>query len=402
MAEPLKGGWQQLSDELDLSPSRDAHYEAASWALGRLEDQLGADWLERAIGLKGEDDPFPLGLHALSFHTHALAEALEWALRLDACKTWRGSADFMRDLVRNPHPSRIMHSRSQLSQASCAERLGWPVALEPASDSGSPADLAIQAPSGSLIAEIRVLLPSEFGKDQRQVAQAVTDWLFELGLANGVWIGGHVSRDPTTDERHDFEEFLRREKPHIDAGEVARFTRPDILLEVSERSANASGLTSPPVREDLFTRMVRAITEKAERMQKSGAQWLHVNVLTGLWAFTEWGRGQLEQKLPEMSAALTAALGQSCPEGIILTSAASLAPEDFEDEIVHSQGGIGLRIGVPPLRARESVILPLRQSAAQASTDWLAIANAEQGWLDWALARRGLPSLSEMLNRRQN
>lgn len=386
--------WQQIGEMLDRNPRRDARYQAARWALDTLQGQLGDGWLERAARLS--DDGVPLGLHLLGSHTQALAETLEWALRLEMCQRWDGSADFMRDLVNDPRPSRLLHSRSQLAQASFAERLGWPVALEPGS--GPPADLAFGAPSGPLVTEIRVLTQSDFGRGQREVAEGATDWLFGLGLEHGVWIGGQLAREPSRSERRQIEEFVRRGSARAKAGKRQRFSSAGISLEVSERGSNAPALLSPQVCEELFGRMIRAIAEKAEKMAASGAQWLHVTALTGLWAFTSWGRGQLASKLPTMLSALAEALKDRCPAGIVLTSGASLAPGGIQEEVVRGHVGIALRTAAEPLRARESLIMPLRKEGQPAGDEWLALARTESDWLSWALAKQGLPGLPELLS----
>jgi hypothetical protein len=386
--------WTEIRESFDLNP-RNAYFEAASWALDTLQARLGDEWLGRAVSLSNES--FPLGLHLLGSHTHALAEALEWALRLEMCTDWEGSADFLRDLVSDPRPARILHSRAQLAQASFAARVGWPVSLEPKGDSGVPADLAISAPSGPIVAEVRILTPSEFGRSQRKIAESATDWLFWLGQEHGIWIGGQLRRDPTDEERQEIEDFIRRNAPQVKKGERPQYSRGGITLRLSDRGTGAPGLSSPPVREDLFGRMVRMIAEKAERMQASGGQWLHVTVLTGLWAFTDWGRGSLPSKAPIMSSALKAALGDRCPGGIVLTSAPGLAPEGMKEETAEGPTGISLRIGIQAVRARESLILPLRREVSQAANDWLSLARAEDGWLDWALSERHLPAVKEML-----
>ena len=386
--------WTQIRELLNLS-SRNAHFKtAANWALDTLQGKLGDEWLGRAARLS--DEGFPLGLHVLGSHTHALAEALEWALRLEMSTDWEGSADFLRDLIRDPRPARILHSRSQLAQAGLAARVGWPVSLEPKGDGGAPADLAIAAPSGRIVAEVRILTPSEFGRAQRRVAESTTDWLFWLGQEYGIWIGGQLARDPTEAERKEIEDFVKRETPQAKKGERPRYSSNGIALQLSERGVGAPGLTSPPVREDLFDRMVRVIAEKAERMQVSGGQWLHATVLTGLWAFTGWGRGPLSNKATVMSSALTAALGDRCPAGIVLISASGLASEDMEEGTAKSPAGVSLRVGIQALRARESLILPFRPEARQAADDWLSLARAEADWLSWALAEKNLPTVGEM------
>ncbi len=373
----------------------DARYRAARWALETLQAQLGDDWLERAV--RASDGGFPLNLDLLGAHTHALAEALEWALRLERCRRWDGSADFMRDLIQNPTPGRIRHSQSQLLQASLAERLGWPVVLEPERRPGAPTDLEIVTPSGPMLVEIRVLTPSRFGEDQRAVAEGASNWLFELHIKHGIWIGGRLGRDPDDEERLEIEDFVEREAPNAKAGARPRYASADISLVLTPPGTTAPAVTGPPVREDLFTRMVRTLAAKVERMETTGAGWLHATVLTGLWAFTPWGGGPLADKAPVMSAALSEALGNRLPPGLVLTSAASLAPEDFEEEAAERPAGIGFRTGVSPLRARESLILPFTPVGAAQAARWLEVARSEEGWLPWALSEVGLPSLDEML-----
>jgi hypothetical protein len=190
---------------------------------------------------------------------------------------------------------------------------------------------------------------------------------------------------------------VQRESARAKEGDRPRYSSVEISLEIGARGSDAPAIIGPPVREDLFARMVRVIAEKAERMEVSGAQWLHVTVLTGLWAFTEWGRGPIASKTSAMATALAEALETRCPAGIVLTSAASLAPEDVQEELVRGSPGIGLRLGVQPLRARESLILPFKSNVA-AADDCLALARAESKWLGWALARKGLPSIAELLN----
>jgi hypothetical protein len=99
-----------------------------------------------------------------------------------------------------------------------------------------------------------------------------------------------------------------------------------------------------------------------------------------------------------MSSALADSLMDRCPAGIVLTSAASLAPEGTPEEVVCGEAGIALRLAASPLRAREALILPFHQKARPAGEDWLALARAESGWPSWALDPRGLPDLSSVFS----
>ncbi len=83
-AELPPAGWSEVGEWLDRGERLYARYRVARWALETLQAQLGDDWLERAV--TASDGGFPLNLDLLGAHTHALVEALEWALRLEMCR----------------------------------------------------------------------------------------------------------------------------------------------------------------------------------------------------------------------------------------------------------------------------------------------------------------------------
>jgi hypothetical protein len=62
-------------------------------------------------------------------------------------------------------------------------------------------------------------------------------------------------------------------------------------------------------------------------------------------------------------------------------------------------GAIGLRYPVVPWRAREAIIIPLRDTARPAAEQWRTVFGAERDWLPWALSEMGLPTLEEILPR---
>jgi hypothetical protein len=65
----------------------------------------------------------------------------------------------------------------------------------------------------------------------------------------------------------------------------------------------------------LLWRMVEAIAEKANQMRRSGAGWLHLTTLTGLWAFTSWAQSPLEEQLAVMTTALEGRSVRTSPTG---------------------------------------------------------------------------------------
>jgi hypothetical protein len=73
---------------------------------------------------------------------------------------------------------------------------------------------------------------------------------------------------------------------------------------------------------------------------------------------------------------------------------------DSED-YAEPQGGHALRVVVPPMMARETLVLPLRAGAepiAHARV-WRDLYASEPDWLDHALAQFGLPLTCEIFAR---
>jgi hypothetical protein len=386
--------WNGMAARLKRADRHDAYANAGFWALEMLHERLGEDWLPRAFSKS--DGAFPLALDLLGSHTLALAEALEWAIQLELSTDSNGWADVLRDLRRDPRTARLLHTRAQLTVAAVAARLGWAVELEPSRENRRPADLEFSAPTGTVSVEIRVLTQSLSARERFAAVESESDWLTMLGLKEGVWVGGRLERHLIPSERDAVEDFVRSNAARVAAGERPSLALDGVTLKLASRAADAGALHSPTIKEDLFWRMIGAIAEKAEKMRESGAQWLHITALTGLWRFTVWGQSPLDEKLTIMMSALDDALGDRKPEGIVLRSAAGLATSVTE-ETARTSDGVALRRVIRPLRARETLIMGFSPSAQAAIPAWQALADAEGDWLDWALDRYELPSIGEIL-----
>jgi hypothetical protein len=62
-------------------------------------------------------------------------------------------------------------------------------------------------------------------------------------------------------------------------------------------------------------------------------------------------------------------------------------------------GSIGLRYPVLPWRAREAIVVPLGDSARDATQHWRTLLEAERNWSAWALAEAGLPTFDKIIER---
>jgi hypothetical protein len=387
--------WDDYEALLERANRGPAYHEAAAWALTELRDVLGDDWLRRAAE---SERPPPLlrQLVSLGWHTLALAEVLEWALRLRLVRELPGAAKLRRDLVRNAMEGRTLHTALQLAVAAPAVRLGWAVALEPArAKEDPPADLLVAAPAGDMLIETRVRSESDVTREARHAVNNAMDRLFFIGAKHDVWIEGQLGRFPSESELDDIERCVAVWTSSDTA--AAGWSAEGIALRMVPRHRALGRLTGPPVQTDSWQRLTGALTEKAGRMQRSGAQWLRILPLTGMWAFTSWATQPLERKLEDVVEALTETLGGAAPAGVVLSSGAALHGGDVPEESVVVGSAVAVRRAVTPLRARETLIVPLHGNAAESAKDWVALADAEADWLDWALARQGLPPLTEIL-----
>lgn len=387
--------WTAYEAMLERSVRCDAYRSALAWALHELRSLLDDAWLQRAAAAPRRS-PLLDYLALAPSHTKALAEVLEWALRLGLARDLPGAAKLRRDLVGNPTEGRALHTALQLGVAATAIKLGWRVVLEPA-DGGAaaPADLLIYAPSGHLVVETRVRTEADLTRAHHAAASAAMDCLLLLGVEHDGWIEGRLGRCPSAAELDDMERWLTRWASGPRA--PARWAKDEIDLRVVERDGSRGRLTGPPVRVRPWQRLAGVLTEKAERMQASGAQWLRIEARTGLWASAEWAERSLRRKVSDVAAALVETLGDVAPSGVVVSNAAAMALGDVSEERVAVGDAIGLRRAIAPLRARETLIVPLRDSAASTAADWALLADAEGDWLEWALRQQALPSLDEIL-----
>jgi hypothetical protein len=199
---PTWDGYQALLERAQRGP---AYHETATWALTELRELFGDEWLRRAAE---SDRPPPLLGHLgfVSGHTLALAEVVEWALRLRLVCELPGAAKLRRDLVGNATEGRTLHSALQLTVATTAIRVGWDVALEPARGKDDPpADLLVGAPADGLLIETRVRSEADITREARHAVNEVMDRLFFIGAKHDAWIEGRVERFPWESELDDIE-----------------------------------------------------------------------------------------------------------------------------------------------------------------------------------------------------
>jgi hypothetical protein len=141
------------------------------------------------------------------------------------------------------------------------------------------------------------------------------------------------------------------------------------------------------MRGDTWTRLASRIGEKAKRALESGAEWLRIDVVDGLWQFTEWAQRSLLEKLTTIAVLLRAQTAAPL-RGVVLSSGALQAQGSFEDDEVWLPDGSGAcRRLLPGHRVRETIIVPASEERTPAVEFWNRLYLSEPSWLAWGLAQ---------------
>lgn len=391
---PDPGSWQTWEGLIEGGLRNDAWKSAGRWALGRLNQHLGDNWPGRAW----TKYRIPTFLVWSPAHTIAFAQLLELALRLDLLAGCSGAGKLRRVLRQDPREEQIAHLAIQLELGGLALQHGYGVVFERTRRSEQPLDVEISLQEEAALVETFAILRDE----RSRVAHEAVDDLFE-GIRRIEWRHGLSFRIsfPETMTARESETFL--------AGlEVAAGHRHDMQTTIDiggvavemfpEAHAEGSRLRGPGIGGDLWPRMASLLARKAEQARRSGARWLRLDALQGLWQFTEWSDRPLVEKLSVMLDALGPLL-QANPHihGLVISSGPAMAQGVFENEDVTLGPNRALRRLVDPLRVRETLIVVSNVGPSQSQL-FAELYGGEPLWLGWALASYGLPPVKEIFD----
>jgi hypothetical protein len=225
------------------------------------------------------------------------------------------------------------------------------------------------------------------------------DRIRDIATIRGVWVHGRIAAIPSDDVLGDIIDWISRSAGFAQNGGIVQpYRQSGLDLElVAYDDAAGRRLSGPPGGENLFPRFVRTLSDKAERMSASGAEWLCVENITGLFQ-TEWGLMDMARKVATLESAIRAGLSGDTIGGVIACSSAAMFNGTVNEEAAETDAGsIGLRYPVLPWRAREAIVVPLRDSARDATQHWRTLLEAERDWSAWALAETGLPTFDEII-----
>ena len=156
----------------------------------------------------------------------------------------------------------------------------------------------------------------------------------------------------------------------------------------------------PALTGDLWPRIADRLDQKARQTEGAQNVWLRICALQGLWLFTQWASLPLADKLATMRQNILSGLSDH-PHvaGVVISSASAwpqgtIEPDGYADEV----GGYALRCSIPPMMARETLIVPLRPDSetSRYARVWRDLYASEPDWLDYALRKFDLPTVGEI------
>ncbi len=379
----------------------DAWRTVGLWAVERLNAHLGAAWPATTFRRHGA---LPGGMAYAGAHSVAYFELVQLALWLELLSGVHGFASIRRTLRTDAREAVFPHLRLQLEVGALAVAAGHDVRFEPPiPGSERVGDVSVGLPEGQrILVEARVLMQDERTVAQNEQTDRALRALQRAASQLDVDCSGDLSRRLDDQE---LEEVLDQVRAHARLVQLGAYA-PSLHLHGADlritprESTTDRALRGPALRGDLWPPIADRLVKKAEQTQGAENVWLRFTALQGLWLFTHWAQLELPAKFAMMHSNIRNALaGHSHVDGVVLSSALAWPQGTIDpDEYADPHGGHALRVVVPPLMARETLVLPLRAQAepiAHARV-WRDLYASEPDWPDHALGQFGLPLTREV------
>ena len=381
----------------------DAGRMAGVWALSELRSQLGDDWLDRVAASEGS---IPSEILMADMHAVAFAEMLDFALRLRLLRDVEGTIDVRRALRSDLRQEYRVHAHAVLGVAALAQRRGYGVALEKRrAPGGRPTDVVVTSPSAELACEVFVVLADHLMREGMAATSAVTDAVRRICWGHRVEFGGHVDASLSAEGLEalfaEVEQVARAVELDGSARVVERQATRIEVVSMDEAAQREMSFTGPVVSGKGHDRLDEILRTKAEQAVAAGAGWIRADVLDGLWQFTPWATWDLPAKGEALAGEIRSALSDvDGIAGAVLSCGPAMAQGLFVAESARlAGGGFAIRRTFEPIRVRETVVVPMLPGHENEAAEWVALYDAEPGWLDWALLQVGLRPAAHVLDR---
>jgi hypothetical protein len=372
---------------------------AAEKAIGIMRSVLGEDWLSIDAA------PIPDEVALAFSHTLAFVQLLALALRLQEFSDVSGAAVLRRNLRTDRRPASWRHVELQLELAALTAAAGADIEFECGPKDGWPADVVATLEGASVLFEAFSVFTSQEWRDADRGSDEIVDRILAPQIRHNLSIVADFhGRVLAPDE---LEDWLQRFEAA--AEDVAKDGEPRTVIAgiVSADIAPAdrgpsSRFSGPPIVFNGWQRMLGKLEQKSRQTSASlDGVWLRVDVLDGMWQFTEWARYDLAEKLLVLEEYLRQGFAAAASlAGFIVSTGAAMAQGTFTDEAFQSErGSVVLRRSLPPLRVRETLIVPMSDQGLSL-VDFLATAYAaEPSSLDRSLQLAGLGTVDEIFPR---
>lgn len=393
-ANPIpEPSWSVLRGWIDRPDRPAAWREAALWALGVLESELGARWPERTWAKFGR----LTGPVAMSgAYVFAYVELLELALRLQLLHDALGRDRLTKLMKRTVAAMDMAHLRVQLEVAGFAARAGVGVTFEPqVSGSRRRGDLLIDFGSESVLIECAAMGRADTAVEDDGWMQRVANDLRLLNVNPGVGITATFTERLDDDATVALLEHVRRASAFVAAGGTAPAHRVEGAVVELHADRDRYEISGPPQKTDHGKKLQRLVRAKGGQTSGELPAWICIHSLDALFWGDEWNATPLPRKLDAFADLFAQAL-TDYPHvaGVVISNGLSLVDSRRDNEQANlSSGAYAVRQPVPPIRHREAYVVPVGEAPTTAGVDFFATSyESEPDWLPWALSANGLPT----------
>lgn len=391
--------WAALIADVRSGPGTDARHDVGAWAMEQARSALGESWPRRwhkRLGL------LPAFVRDPANNAYAYAQLVETGLRLHGLAGTMRLRSLTKEWASHLEPIRMLHTSMQLEVASLACSLGAVVEFETPTQlpaTSGPADVVISTENVPLIAECFCVYNDQKTSESMAYDQSFGGRLNMIGL--DVRLSGHYDVRLPPGETELLLAEVQQAAADVLAGGVARdVIRPGIEFHLAPWSSpdGTEVLLEGPSTPGAESRRARGIINgKAQDWAGSPVPvWLRLDLLDGTWLFSDWAQRPLPDKTEWMAALLAEAVAGTDAAGLVVSCGSRLDPSSEVDTYEGTGGIVGLRRRLDPLRARETIIVPLSKAGAGHKRLWANLYDSERRWLAGALRAASLPGLEDI------
>ena len=395
-----KATWELWGRPIDTASClTDTGRETARWAVEKVADFLGDEWLQKSMS-----GPINSWMWApWNDVPHTYMRIIELGARIATVapgKRWR---DLKRLARQHTDWEDVL---LQIEVAALAVRDGWETELEPPLPSGKKADLRLSRQDASFLVESSLLGFSKRLQEVNRFSDRAMSALQAMASRNGLAVSGEL-RNVIDDDR------LRSWLDEVaTAAERLRGTRLSAVVAVPgggkiELSASNSGSTfqrglSGPVEvSDETPRLVRTLRRKAHQGAGDEPLWIRLDEGGAIWHLTVPSARPDRRGMHEALAEIILSAVDSFPHvaGVVMSESpmAGTGGHQRERWVLAGGRGVGLRQPLASGFGREAVIVAgTHPESAEQLGAWIRWYEGESSWLDWALSYQDQAPLEEM------